>query len=75
MSESSIHQMRIFELRNKLKEVGLSSSGTKAELISRLSQYYEEHSEQKVDEKVESIGKDLNTEGILKLISCYLYSH
>ena len=47
MSESSIHQMRIFELRNKLKEVGLSSSGTKAELISRLSQYYDEHTEKK----------------------------
>lgn len=45
MSESSVYQMRIFELRNKLKEVGLPSSGTKTELISRLSQYYKEQSE------------------------------
>ena len=73
MSESSIHQMRIFELRNKLKEVGLSSSGTKAELISRLSQYYDEHTEKKEDEKEESVEKNFNTEGNMKFVSCNSY--
>ena len=34
MSDVAISQMRIFELRSKLKEKGLSSSGTKAELIA-----------------------------------------
>ena len=43
MSDTSIQQMRIYELRNKLKDVGLSGSGTKAELIARLTQYYEEN--------------------------------
>ena len=75
MSESSIHQMRIFELRNKLKEVGLSSSGTKAELISRLSQYYDEHTEKKEDEKEELMEKNLNTEGNMKLVRCNSYRY
>lgn len=52
MSDTSIQQMRIFELRNKLKDVGLSGSGTKAELIARLTQYYEEN--EKKEEIVET---------------------
>lgn len=78
MSESSVHQMRIFELRNKLKEVGLSSSGTKAELISRLSQYYEDQKKQEevaVGEdlvKTEEIVENAQTEGLgLKTSSLY----
>lgn len=55
MSESSVYQMRIFELRNKLKEVGLPSSGTKTELISRLSQYYQEQ-----NKKNEATNKENN---------------
>ena len=46
MSETPIGQMRIYELRMKLKELGLSSSGTKGDLISRLSQYYSAKSEE-----------------------------
>lgn len=43
MSTPAISQMRIFELRSQLKDYGLSSSGTKQDLIARLTKYLEEH--------------------------------
>lgn len=46
MSEVPIEKMRIYELRNKLKEKGLSGSGTKSELIARLTEYYSLHKEE-----------------------------
>ena len=41
MSTPAISQMRIFELRSQLKDYGLSSSGTKQDLIARLTKYLE----------------------------------
>ena len=70
MSENSIHQMRIFELRNKLKEVGLPSSGTKAELIARLTEYYENN---KRDGVVQEDTKSLPKTGISTPFLLLLY--
>ena len=55
MSETPIGQMRIYELRMKLKELGLSPSGTKGDLIARLSQHLEEmkKKQQETNEKQE----------------------
>ena len=53
MSDVAISQMRIFELRSKLKEKGLSSSGTKAELIARLTQCYAGNNAETTDKKEE----------------------
>lgn len=50
MSDHAIEKMRIYELRNKLKEIGLSGSGTKAELITRLTEYYAEQKEKSADQ-------------------------
>ena len=46
MSEVPIDKMRIYELRNKLKENGLSGSGTKSELIARLTGFYSQHKQE-----------------------------
>ena len=57
--------MRIYELRMKLKELGLSPSGTKGDLIARLSQHLEEMkkqqqetNEKQEETKVESAKED-----------------
>lgn len=44
--------MRIFELRSQLKDYGLSSSGTKQDLIARLTKYLEEHKDGKATKEV-----------------------
>ena len=62
MSDVAISQMRIFELRSKLKDKGLSSSGTKAELIARLTQYYAENSAEVTDRKVDNPPEPENRE-------------
>ena len=51
MSETPIGQMRIYELRMKLKELGLSPSGTKGDLITRLTQHLEEMKKSQQDNK------------------------
>lgn len=75
MSETPIGQMRIYELRMKLKELGLSSSGTKGDLISRLSPYYSAKSEEmsvkeeKKEEVTENAAQDASSSGRGRLIS------
>ena len=75
MSETPIGKMRIYELRMKLKELGLSSSGTKGDLISRLSQYYSAKSEEtsvkeeKKEEVTEKAAQDASSSGRERLIS------
>ena len=51
MSDLAIEKMRIYELRNTLKEIGLSGSGTKAELITRLTEYYAEQKEKNAEQE------------------------
>ena len=59
----------------KLKELGLSSSGTKGDLISRLSQYYSAKSEEtsvkeeKKEEVTEKAAQDASSSGRERLIS------
>ena len=53
MSDLAIEKMRIYELRNKLKEIGLSGSGTKAELITRLTEYYAEQKEKNTNQELQ----------------------
>ena len=55
MSEVPIEKMRIYELRNKLKEKGLSGSGTKSELIARLTEYYSQHKEESQSKEVSAV--------------------
>ena len=55
MSEVPIEKMRIYELRNKLKEKGLSGSGTKSELIDRLTEYYSQHKEEGQSQEVSAV--------------------
>ena len=55
MSEVPIEKMRIYELRNKLKEKGLSGSGTKSELIARLTEYYSQHKEEGQSQEVSAV--------------------
>ena len=52
MSTPAISQMRIFELRSQLKDYGLSSSGTKQDLIARLTKYLKEHKDGKTTNEV-----------------------
>lgn len=59
MSIPAISQMRIFELRSQLKDYGLSSSGTKQDLIARLTQYLEEHKDgNTIKEEVQPIQQE-----------------
>ena len=42
-------------MRNKLKEKGLSGSGTKSELIARLTEYYSQHKEEGQSQEVSAV--------------------
>ena len=44
MSDLAIEKMRIYELRNKLKEIGLSG-------ITRLTEYYAEQKEKNAEQE------------------------
>ena len=53
MSDSDLSQLRVFALRNKLKEAGLSSSGTKQDLIARLSEFYRQQNNELTESQPE----------------------